>query len=519
MRRWGNGKEVSCGDCHNWQFETLDQPLQYETIAGVRVLAARAERRKPPPAARDGDRRCTAARTGSAACGVSRRWAPAMPDTTCSDCHMPRTAREGMPANDDGSADETRVSHRFHVVEPGDAESAGSCAPTATRAPRAATRKRPRSTRATTCRRGSTSSTLRVANASADATQRTQRSRRRSRPERLGRSFIAAQPSVGAASALSAPHAGRCSSTRHRTSTSWSTTAPGGIHNPAYALAGLAKARLWAASANATLDATLGAGPAMGEGMTVSGSLLGFGGSPISGAEVVLETSTDGCDVDDPSGRPSRTARARSRSRPAASSAAARSACASARRPASTTSRRSCPSRCPSRRLPCFLPMATEGWLDIPSAQVTMTATPGSLTFYTLSGATVLSADDLHRDHQHHRRRPDERELLVDRRQRHRGDPDAAGPDRPRRHRRSTPTSPPCTRTRRSSTRGRPTAAPASTRCATRSDRRSTDVDGSSSHVRHLQARQEQPRGQRDRRGRQDDAPGPSRCGSRRRRS
>ncbi len=32
---------------------------------------------------------------------------------------------------------------------------------------------------------------------------------------------------------------------------------------------------------------------------------------------------------------------------------------------------------------------ATSGWLSVPSVQVTMSATPGSLTYYTLTGATV----------------------------------------------------------------------------------------------------------------------------------
>ena len=100
MRRWGNGKEVSCGDCHNWQFEMLDQALQYETIAGVEYTrpAANSVSRHPQR------EMVTGGRGGEDGMGGLWGVAPmgtAMPDTECKDCHMPRTHKEGMPADDD----------------------------------------------------------------------------------------------------------------------------------------------------------------------------------------------------------------------------------------------------------------------------------------------------------------------------------------------------------------------------------------------------------------------------------
>jgi hypothetical protein len=50
----------------------------------------------------------------------------------------------------------------------------------------------------------------------------------------------------------------------------------GGLHNPAYALAGLRKATMWARSATATIDASMGAGPTSGAGETVVGTLKGL---------------------------------------------------------------------------------------------------------------------------------------------------------------------------------------------------------------------------------------------------
>ncbi len=310
----------------------------------------------------------------------------AMPDTTCQDCHMPRTHKEGMPANDVGARIGTRMSHRFHIVEPGDAErwklrpNGDSCS--------------------SDCHTGEAAEYTRtdmqawidqkqaaVTSASAEATIALDGA-----ATDLGLTgwtkFIAAQPTTDVAGALPAS---RWAMLQHAAQNVdfVINDASGGIHNPAYALAGLAKARLWAASADATLDATLGTGPALGEGMTVSGSLLGLGGTPISGAEVVLETSTGGSAwtaVD--SGRPE---------------ASGAFSLQTGRIVGSRTYRvRFSPSAGVdyiSALMPVAVPVttastvpaaATESWLDIPSAQVTMTATPGSLTFYTLSGATVL---------------------------------------------------------------------------------------------------------------------------------
>ncbi len=134
MRRWGNGKEVSCGDCHNWQFEMLDQAVQYETIGGVEYSRPAANTKSRHPQRE----MVTGGHGGEDGLGGLWGVAPmgtAMPDTTCKDCHMPRTHKEGMPANDDGTRVGTRMSHRFHVVEPGDAAALEAASRTATRAP------------------------------------------------------------------------------------------------------------------------------------------------------------------------------------------------------------------------------------------------------------------------------------------------------------------------------------------------------------------------------------------------
>ena len=203
---------------------------------------------------------------------------------------MPRTHKEGMPANDNGSTGGTRMSHRFHIVEPGDAErwklrpNGDSCV--------------------TTCHKEEASEYTRaefqdwidekrsaVSAASNDATQALQAA-----ASEYGlaswSSFIAAKPGSGAAAGLS--------------SAKWSmlqraaqnadfviNDGSGGIHNPDYAMAGLDRALLWARSASATVEATLPATPHEGSGMTMHGRVVGLGGAKVAGAEVALETSAD----------------------------------------------------------------------------------------------------------------------------------------------------------------------------------------------------------------------------------
>lgn len=385
IRRWGNGKAVSCGDCHNWQFEALDQALQYETIAGAEYSrpALNSLSRHPQR------EMVTGGRGGED--GLGGMWGVApmdttMPGVTCENCHMPRTHREGMPASDDGSIAETRMSHRFHIVLPGDAErwklrpNGDSCAASCHK------------DEAAEYSREDFQAWIDQKHAAVTSASSVATSALNTVAGGIGLAawgdFLKVQPSAGAAGALPAV---RWSMLQHAAQNVDFVVndASGGLHNPAYALAGLAKASLWAASATATLDATLGAGPVLGEGMTATGSLLGFGGAPIAGAEVVLEYSTNGSTwTTVRSGKPDGSG---AFSLPTGRIVGSR-----------TYRVRFSPSvgvDYLSVLMPVAVPVttatvipagATSSWLDIPSAQVTMSATPGSLTFYTLTGATVL---------------------------------------------------------------------------------------------------------------------------------
>lgn len=386
QRRWANGRTVDCGDCHNWQFEMMNQPLQYETIAGV-------EYSRPPKnsASYHPQRELFTGGSGGEA-GDGGLWGVAptgkyMPDTTCTDCHMPRTHREGMPATDDGNVEATRQSHRFHVVEPGDAArwklrpNGDSCV--------------------TTCHKKDAANYTRaemqawieekraqVATASHDAT--------RSLDAVAGSvglpgwsGFLAPQPTSGAASGLSGS---TWTMLQHAAQNANFVTGDGsgGIHNPTYALAGLRKATYWARSSSASLDATLGTGPVTGSGMNVSGTLGGVGDSVIPDAEVELQMSTDGGTTWSlvataapspisgaftlPTGPivGSRTYRV---SFLPSEGVVYRSALMTVAVPVTTAS---------------YLPVtAPDGWLNAPVVTVTLVATPGSITFYSLSGATA----------------------------------------------------------------------------------------------------------------------------------
>ena len=262
LRRKGNGDEVGCGDCHNWQFEMLDQAVQYETLAGAeysrpaRDTKSRHPQREMVSGGRGGE-------DGTGGLwGVPPR-GEYMPDTECQDCHMPRTHKEGMPANDTGGIGGTRMSHRFHIVEPGDAQrwklrpNGDSCV--------------------TTCHKEEASEYTRAefqswidekratVSAASDDTTRALQVAAAEYGLASWSSFIAAQPRSGAAAGLS--------------SAKWSmlqraaqnadfviNDGSGGIHNPDYAMAGLDKALLWARSASATVEATLPATPHDGSG-------------------------------------------------------------------------------------------------------------------------------------------------------------------------------------------------------------------------------------------------------------
>ncbi|NTU72096.1 MAG: hypothetical protein HGB10_09800 [Coriobacteriia bacterium] len=388
MRKWGNGKEVSCGDCHNWQFEMLEQRLQYETIGGKEYTRASANTRTRHP-----QREMVTGGAGGED-GLGGMWGVGpsgeyMPHVECNDCHMPRTHKEGMPSNDNGSPTGTRMSHRFHIVEPGDAArwklrpNGESCVATCHSEAGADFTRADFQTWIDQKRAA-------IATVSAEATGALD-----ALAQSYGLtdylSFIATQPSGGAASALPAA---RWSMLQHAAQNVDFVVSDGsgGLHNPTYARAGLTMAKLWAASATATLDATLGAGPALGEGMTATGSLLGVEGVAIPGAEVALQVSTNGGSTwgtvatakPDASGAfsiptgtivGSRIFRVRF-----APSAGVEYLSASMDVHVPVTAASVLPAS------------AATMWTDAASAQVTMTATPGSLTFYTLSGATTQAA-------------------------------------------------------------------------------------------------------------------------------
>ncbi len=387
LRRWGNGEEVSCGDCHNWQFEALDQAVQSETIKGVSYTRPAENTRSRHP-----QRELVSGGHGGED-GLGGLWgveptSTGMPNTECTDCHMPRTHKEGMPANDDGSKVGTRMSHRFHVVLPGDA---------------ARWKLRPGGDSCVTgCHTGDVADYTRqdmqswidqkqsaVTTASVEATSvLNDVAADLGLTDWLG--FIAAQPAGGAASTLPAA---KWAMLQHAAQNVDFVMNDGsvGIHNPKYALAGLVKARLWAQSADASLYTTITPGPANGSGMTVSGSLLDSDSNPIWGACLILESSADG-------GASWQTV---STAKPGVAGVYSMS---TGRIVGTRAFRvRFTPSEGVdylSDEMPVTVPVttvtvtpagATSSWLDIPSAQVTMTATPGgAVTYYTLTGATVL---------------------------------------------------------------------------------------------------------------------------------
>jgi len=100
---------VDCGDCHNWQFEVLDQQVPTESAFATGYPGMRV--RHPQREMNEGTGMIGVADSG-----------PYMPDVECAECHMPVTRA-------------LRPSHRFHVMLPGDAEEWGviengdSCTP------------------------------------------------------------------------------------------------------------------------------------------------------------------------------------------------------------------------------------------------------------------------------------------------------------------------------------------------------------------------------------------------------
>lgn len=382
-RRWGNGTEVSCGDCHNWQFEQLNQPLQYETIAGAQYSRPALNTRVRHPSRE----MVSGGRGGDD--GTGGMWGvdpmgQYMPGVRCQDCHMPRTHKEGMPANDDGSTDATRMSHRFHIVYPGDAitwrlrPGGDSCDQPGCHTAEAAG-----------WSRGDFQSwidakTAQVASASADASTALTAAAADAGLTSYT-SFIAAQPTT-----VTVYSAAQWSMLQHAAQNLdfVALDASRGLHNPDYALAGLRKAEFWADSAAATVSASIDP-VGNGEGMTVTGSLLGAHGV-IPGAKVVLQKSTDGGSTWSfvATGTPDSTGAFSVDTGRIIGTTVFRVAFM----PDSANTVVSAPM---SVAVPVTVASlspaaAADGWIDAPSVVTSLAVTPGaSVTFYSLSGATM----------------------------------------------------------------------------------------------------------------------------------
>lgn len=388
LRRWANGRTVGCGDCHNWQFEMLDQAIQYETVAGEEYARPAVDSRTRHP-----QREMYTGGEGGEY-GIGGMWGVApvgefMPGVECIDCHMPRTHREGMPANDDGNKEATRMSHRFHIVEPGEAArwklrpNGDSCVASCHEKDAADFTRTEMQTwidqQRSLVQTASDETTAALQNAASD----------------LGLAawtdFLSARPATGPASALPAATWKMLQRSAQNADFVISDGSRG-IHNPTYALAGLAKAKTWANSADAALSAKIAPGPVNGVGVEIVGSLFGGSGDAIPGAQVVLEMSADG----------GTTWSAVATATPNAATGAF-----SANTGLIVGSRMYRCSFTPSEGvvflsdvLPVTVPVTTaaflpvtapDGWMNASLVTVTMNATPGSLTMYTLSGATTAA--------------------------------------------------------------------------------------------------------------------------------
>ncbi|MFA5844841.1 MAG: hypothetical protein WC971_08455 [Coriobacteriia bacterium] len=95
------GRRVSCGDCHNWQYEVLETTITSNYDLPISSYRSGSVRVSHP------NREMLAGR-GLPEVTLGEEF---MPGARCSGCHMPDTARNAQ-----------RPSHRFLPMEPGDAE-------------------------------------------------------------------------------------------------------------------------------------------------------------------------------------------------------------------------------------------------------------------------------------------------------------------------------------------------------------------------------------------------------------
>jgi len=386
LRKKPNGSEVECGDCHNWRFEMMEYTMQYETINGVEYTRPPLNQRPHIP-----QREIFEGGFGGED-GLAGMWGVEptgefMPGTKCQSCHMPRTHKEGMPANDDGKDEATRMSHRFQVVLPGEAArwklrpNGESCTARCHKKDAADFTRAEFQTWI-----DETSATVMAASADVSAT--------------LGavgaplgftryRSFESTQPTTGPAAGISPA---RWAMLQHAAQNLNMVTADGsrGLHNPAYALAGLRKASMWAKSASATVDATIGVLPVAGAGTAVTGTLRGYDGVAIPGAEVALQTSSNGGALWSVVSTASANTTTGAFSLPTGVVSGSRLYRVAYAPSAGVTDYSPTISVNVPVTTASFLPLtAPDGWLNGSLVSVTLDVTPASLTFYSLSGATT----------------------------------------------------------------------------------------------------------------------------------
>ncbi len=386
LRRKGNGETVECTDCHNWQYEALGKSVQYEAIDGTEYARPAANAR-----VNYAQREMFSGGKGGSD-GTGGMWGvepmeSGMPDVECRDCHMPRTHKEGMPTTDDGSTTGTRMSHRFHVVFPGDAKrwklrpNGDSCTASCheqdasewTRDDFQAWIDQKRSS-VTTATDDATGTLGAVATDLGLAGGWT--------------SFMASKPTVGPGSALS-PAVWAMLQHAAQNCDFVVTDGSGGIHNPAYATAGLQKSYEWALAYDASLSAAIvGGKPVDGSGFQVEGTLLGLGDEPIAGAEVALEvyqggvwTQIDQATTDASGDYTFDTGVLRGTFQLRAAYV-----------PSSGVSVTSTPIDVVIPETVCDLTPAGAGssWVDAASVQVQLTSSSG-MKFYSLAGATTLA--------------------------------------------------------------------------------------------------------------------------------
>jgi len=295
QRKWDSGETVTCEDCHNWQFEVMNQTLQTEVIDAVTYdrPALNASRVSHPQREMlHGGEALAILETGTDA-NPNGVWGVApmgefMPGAECKDCHMPDTYREGGPNPIEGDyigAPATRQSHRFKVMEPGDAMAWGvrvggdSCQPCHPSSSRTELEEWIVDTEAEVAAQVSAAQAGLTAVVAAQGDTRT------------WSRFLTAQPGTWTIDPTVYAVLQKAAQNINFVVNDGS----GGIHNPAYAMAALDKAMEFTAVGGATLDIVASSDfVPSGSGVGLSGTLLDGASDPIANVPVDVEFTTDG---------------------------------------------------------------------------------------------------------------------------------------------------------------------------------------------------------------------------------